>query len=503
MYMAFDAGRQAADPSEGWYKGELWFFDNYVIPLAKKLDECKVFGVSSDEYLHHAEMNRKIWAQKGEEVVKEMVDRYQKRKELELGGLTTDEINGFSAKDLEYIMHKLIEKGRANGTKNMDAEKGQRDAAQAWMDALEIYQRAPAACEMRDRSIIFPVYSGIHPWLKGGKIFNDKNGYFEQNLARKFVNESKLYRKDPVHHFRALAMLSEVTAKIGNYAVAIEISETIMRVYNLEKDSLHFEKIYGVDRAVTQCAQTAMYHHLLGNEEHATRVIDCVMNDILPKMDPTNTLGNFELLLPILYVLHARGEDRQCYNIFNEHVELKFLKHHGPDAFTPTKSIHKQMLWFFGMAADPDGFEEFDAAVEYFAEEGNGFPFPFLDNIVIQTNWGVTQLFGECCLLLARRLEKEEADVELRKKIVSKALKLIRIADHKVKDIDGKVVLPIAHAVHEPMLEEAVEKAKALGVYEEVEREAPTPGVTVKLPQSYLVEPEDAGQLMKKLYGSK
>jgi hypothetical protein len=31
-------------------------FDNYVIPLARKLKECNVFGVSSDEYLNYAGM---------------------------------------------------------------------------------------------------------------------------------------------------------------------------------------------------------------------------------------------------------------------------------------------------------------------------------------------------------------------------------------------------------------------------------------------------------------
>jgi hypothetical protein len=30
-------------------EGEIGFFDFYIIPLAKKLKECGVFGVSSDE----------------------------------------------------------------------------------------------------------------------------------------------------------------------------------------------------------------------------------------------------------------------------------------------------------------------------------------------------------------------------------------------------------------------------------------------------------------------
>jgi len=71
MYKAFVDGRAENDPTAGWYKGELWFFDNYVIPLAKKLEECQVFGVSSDEYLLYAQANRDEWEKKGEKIVEE------------------------------------------------------------------------------------------------------------------------------------------------------------------------------------------------------------------------------------------------------------------------------------------------------------------------------------------------------------------------------------------------------------------------------------------------
>ena len=50
------------------------FFDNYIIPLAKKLKDCNVFGVSSEEYLQYAIQNREEWAERGEELVKELVE---------------------------------------------------------------------------------------------------------------------------------------------------------------------------------------------------------------------------------------------------------------------------------------------------------------------------------------------------------------------------------------------------------------------------------------------
>ena len=56
-------------PTENWYNGEIGFYDNYVIPLAKKLKDCGVFGVSSDEYLNYAEQNRRQWQDQGKRIV--------------------------------------------------------------------------------------------------------------------------------------------------------------------------------------------------------------------------------------------------------------------------------------------------------------------------------------------------------------------------------------------------------------------------------------------------
>lgn len=79
LYNAYLEGRSDTDPSEFWYKGEIGFFDFYIIPLAKKLKECGVFGVSSDEYLNYAEANRKEWEVKGHEVVASYIAKYGKK----------------------------------------------------------------------------------------------------------------------------------------------------------------------------------------------------------------------------------------------------------------------------------------------------------------------------------------------------------------------------------------------------------------------------------------
>jgi len=73
-YKAYMDGRAETDPSANWYQGELGFFDFYIIPLARKLKDCGVFGASSDEFLHNAQLNREEWAERGQEVVAEMIE---------------------------------------------------------------------------------------------------------------------------------------------------------------------------------------------------------------------------------------------------------------------------------------------------------------------------------------------------------------------------------------------------------------------------------------------
>ena len=80
MYQAFKDGRSDKDPSEFWYKGEIGFFDYYIIPLSKKLKDCGVFGVSSDEYYNYAVQNRNEWEKCGMDAVAGYIEKYERRR---------------------------------------------------------------------------------------------------------------------------------------------------------------------------------------------------------------------------------------------------------------------------------------------------------------------------------------------------------------------------------------------------------------------------------------
>jgi hypothetical protein len=52
-----------------------WTFRFYIIPLAKKLKNSGVFGVSSDEYLNYAIQNRQELESRGQEIVHRMLEQ--------------------------------------------------------------------------------------------------------------------------------------------------------------------------------------------------------------------------------------------------------------------------------------------------------------------------------------------------------------------------------------------------------------------------------------------
>lgn len=97
LYVAYLNGRMEKDPSDFWWKGEFGFFDFYIIPLTKKLQECGVFGVSSGEYLGYAQKNRQEWEERGEEVVAGMIKQAREKYGVK-GALKASAIQSISLK---------------------------------------------------------------------------------------------------------------------------------------------------------------------------------------------------------------------------------------------------------------------------------------------------------------------------------------------------------------------------------------------------------------------
>merc|ERR1712084_65420 len=95
-YEAYRQGRAESNPADSWYKGELGFYDFYIIPLSKKLRDCGVFGPTSDENLNYATNNRAMWEKEGEAIVADMIIQVESDKLIEgdEGEEDESEVNG-------------------------------------------------------------------------------------------------------------------------------------------------------------------------------------------------------------------------------------------------------------------------------------------------------------------------------------------------------------------------------------------------------------------------
>jgi hypothetical protein len=239
-------------------------------------------------------MNRSEWEEKGQDIVKEMVERYHKRKMLEVGGFTPEEINALTTKELEYMLRLMIKKGRAFGSLKGADVHGQRNAAQAWLDALEIHERCPASHNLKDPAIIFPVFSDLAGFIKGGKIIQNADCSFEQKLPAKDARDSERLG-DPVHSSRALAALCEVRARAGKFTEALEILEDIKSVYDPKRHDP--DKYPGLDDAVQSL------------QEEGNAITAGFFDGIFYKLGWASNTMNADLYLRVARKLHAEGGD--------------------------------------------------------------------------------------------------------------------------------------------------------------------------------------------------
>eukprot|EP00816_Leptocylindrus_hargravesii_P008151 CAMPEP_0196806582 /NCGR_PEP_ID=MMETSP1362-20130617/6478_1 /TAXON_ID=163516 /ORGANISM="Leptocylindrus danicus, Strain CCMP1856" /LENGTH=310 /DNA_ID=CAMNT_0042180117 /DNA_START=47 /DNA_END=979 /DNA_ORIENTATION=- len=70
MLFSFRDGK-GDDPAPNWFKGQICFFDGYIIPVAKKLRQCGIFGKRGDVFLNCVLENRRRWLVEGEAMTRE------------------------------------------------------------------------------------------------------------------------------------------------------------------------------------------------------------------------------------------------------------------------------------------------------------------------------------------------------------------------------------------------------------------------------------------------
>eukprot|EP00538_Stauroneis_constricta_P006140 CAMPEP_0119570654 /NCGR_PEP_ID=MMETSP1352-20130426/43720_1 /TAXON_ID=265584 /ORGANISM="Stauroneis constricta, Strain CCMP1120" /LENGTH=1723 /DNA_ID=CAMNT_0007620323 /DNA_START=525 /DNA_END=5699 /DNA_ORIENTATION=+ len=327
MYIAFKENRADKDPSEGWYAGELWFYDNYIIPLARKLDECRVFGVSSDECLNYAMENRKEWQAKGLSIVEEMVEKYQqgaRNRASEVGGFAPAEIKTFKVSQLQYVLEHLKKKGEALTSIETWDKSGMRSAAQALLDALEIFRKCPASQQLENLTVLFSICYKIMENINDGRLLQTDNRYFEENLAYFFSDEAhKVSDVDATHYSQALGSICNVYATRGEFDRAVQACDDLEKTYLPSVHAFEIANIYGVDYALDALSNRVIWLYLSG-DGHRDAMLDAakyVLESLIPKLDASNLNNIMRAILPVMMALKDEPVHLQQVKVaFDEYV---------------------------------------------------------------------------------------------------------------------------------------------------------------------------------------
>jgi len=383
-----------------------------------------------------------------------------------LGGFTKKELDFMSADDLDCVIRLSIARCKVISTLFPTDQSQNENVAILWLDVLKIYENSPQAVNIVDKSIIFPVFSGLFVFLKIGAIKDDDKS-FEKDMIDKFINTAEAHG-DPIHHLRALSMKAAFLGNNQQYENALEIVELIKSKYVAEEHSCGISESYGSDRVVQIISQSAVWEYALGKKDNAMSTCNYVVEDLLPKMDLTNSLNSTELLIPVMSIFKVMGgKEKAIHALFHENIIQPFHEHYGEKGNTPWMALHRPMTVLLELLITEDDREgkemqhdlvydnekNVQEEAEWFLEGGNGEYIEIFQVLSLALGWHVNTITCEACLLLAQKIGP--TNQTLYPRLLSKALILAKHTIKQMRDSDtDKIICLVAYKMHVPILRE-------------------------------------------------
>lgn len=260
-----------------------------------------------------------------------------------------------------------------------------------------------------DRSVSFPIFSGLFVVLKMGAVTQDSESSYEKGLCKQFVEQARL-NNDPVHYGRALAMEGETLARLGNFEEALETLDVIKSIYDIDSQHAAICKSYGSDRVGQAFHHSINWNHALGQTDAALATCKYIVNEIVPKSDPKNVHNTMCLLYTTFVTMKENGMALEARDIFNLRLVKPFEQHFGSNGTTFSKPLWKPILMLLdlqGNQARP--IANIDEYLEWALDEDNYI----LKPAMLEGAWGnfgptPTALLAEIPYFLSRRDECRE-----------------------------------------------------------------------------------------------
>lgn len=290
--------------------------------------------------------------------------------------------------------------------------------------------------------MLFPIFSGLCLALKWGRIHDDAEKTYEQELVARFVLEANRHG-DPIHEARALAMQGVMFYSLGKLNDCLETQRKLNEVYDVNEHSTGICKSYGSDRAAQNYGLCCEWHELLGNQNEMTETVEFVLNTLLPKMEERNVHNQFMMLYPVLMVMKGQGMANRALRIFEAHVVKMFEQHYGSNASTFCLAMYKPTVFLLELlSAREEGVEisnkQLQKILNWVIDEKAGEFTRDLESVTLNLGRDGTGVVAEICLLLLKNTAACALISEVvRESIILKGTNLAKASVSKSKDKEG------------------------------------------------------------------
>ena len=267
---------------------------------------------------------------------------------------------------------------------------------------------AKTASDLKDRSVGFPIFSGLYIALKFGHIKQDSECSYERNLVARFVEETEL-NGDPVHFARALAMQGEMYARLGDFSSGLASHSRLAEIYVAEEHHELMSQAYGSDRGAQSFGCSAVWLAVLGRTQEALKTCRFVVDTLMPKMNVQNVHNSFVMLYPVIFIMKDNGRQlaMEARALYKQYFGDPFDQHYGKGGNTFGLPLYQPIMMCFDLfTRQEEDFPEFHDYLEWALEEDNLRLGLVINNGTACYGRMADAICAEICLLLAKRLKR-------------------------------------------------------------------------------------------------
>jgi hypothetical protein len=372
-------------------------------------------------------------------------------------GFTLSEIHSLGPKSLEFVVKTLIGSAklwRRIFMSNPDNEEAKRRDIKSCMDALDIFDKAPAKKHLSDRSVVFPGYSLMNLIAKSISYTPPNNmpkEEFEKTLAKKFVKEA-CYQQ--YHQCRALALQSDVMRRHGKYEDALLVVNEMESIYDPQLHSRTLVKEYVTDNCGEIVAVSTFWLHHFGRNDEALRLCDRVIDTILPEIEATELVTKWTLLTPICRVLANQRQTstaKKALELFRKHIA-------DPAALAGSKAhpvvitlVPPLLIMLKCCSSGGEAYADLNEDIAYMLNRNDPGWVEMGSVSYIDAAWST--ICAEACMCMAKVTGCNSQD-KSSSALIKEGLKCLELSDQTLVKEDGKIVSPMAHSYYLQILSE-------------------------------------------------